>query len=252
MDKENFIHRIFSTKPWLYALFLLALLLVLCALVFDKLVMPAVAREHVSERTVPTLEGLDSVSAMALAQDSGFGVVFSAERDYSKTFDTDLVMRQNPTAGSHSKPGRTIRLTISDGLHQFTVPDLFDKNGEEAASAIQNAGLNVGLTFRMAHPNLAKGKVVRTNPSEGSLVHKGDTVDVFLSSGPKGELIELPSVVGLPLAVAVSYLRTSGFLVGKTLRSKIPDAPAEKIVSQEPSAGMPLSAGSKINLVIAE
>ncbi len=252
MGKENFIHRIFSTKPWLYALFLLALFLVLCAIVFDKLVMPSVAREHVSERIVPALEGLDSVAAMALAQDSGFGVVFSEEREYSKTYDMDLVMRQNPSAGSHSKPGRTIRLTISDGLHQFTVPDLFDKNGEEAALAIQNAGLNVGLTFRMPHPNLSKGKVVRTNPSEGSLVHKGDTVDVFLSSGPKGELIELPNVVGLQLAAAVSNLRSAGFLVGKTLRSKNPNVPAEKIVSQEPSAGTALSAGSKINLVVAE
>lgn len=252
MGKENFIHRIFSTKPWLYALFLLALLLVLCAIVFDKLVMPTVAREHVTERIVPTLEGLDSVSAIALAQDSGFGVVFSEEREYSKTYDMDLVMRQNPSAGSHSKPGRTIRLTISDGIHQFTVPDLFDKNGEEAALAIQNAGLNVGLTFRMPHPNLSKGKVVRTNPSEGSLVHKGDTVDVFLSSGPKGELSELPNVVGVSLSVADSYLRSAGFIVGKTLRSKSSEEPSGTVVSQDPSAGTPLSAGSKINLVVAE
>ncbi len=252
MGKENFIHRIFSTKPWLYALFLLLPLLVLCALVFDRLVMPAVAREHVSERIVPRLEGLDSVSAVALARDSGFGVVFSEEREYSKTFDLDLVMRQNPAAGAHTKPGRTIRLTISEGLHQYTVPDLFDKNGEEASTAIQNAGLAVGLTFHTAHPTISKGKVVRTNPSEGSLVHKGDTVDIFLSSGTSGKMSEIPNVVGLPLDVAVSRLRVEGFLVGKTLRDKRQGTPAGTVVSQDPSAKIPLLAGSRINLVIAE
>lgn len=252
MDKESFIHRIFSTKPWIYALFLLALFLVLCAIVFDKVVMPVIAREHVTGRSVPALEGLDSVAAIALAADSGFGIVFSEEREYSNTFDIGLVMRQNPSAGSVSKPGRTIRLTISDGLHQFTVPDLFDKNGEEAALAIQNAGLNVGLTFRMPHPNLSKGKVVRTNPSEGSLVHKGDTVDVFLSSGPKGELLELPDVVGLRLSAATANLREAGFLVGKTERRKVSGESSGKVLAQEPSAGTALSAGSKTNLVVAE
>lgn len=252
MGKENFIHRIFSTKPWLYALFLLLPFLVLCAIVFDRLVMPVVAREHVSEMTVPMLEGLDSVSAVALARDSGFGVIFSEEREYSKAFDTDLVMRQNPSAGARTKPGRTIRLTISDGLHQFTVPDLFDKNAEEAVAAIRNAGLSVGLTFHTPHPAFSKGKVVRTNPSEGSLVHKGDTVDVFLSSGPSGKQIELPGVVGLSLSAAASNLRSAGFIVGKTSRGKHSGVPAGKVVSQEPSAGTALFAGSKINLVIAE
>lgn len=252
MGKENFIHRILSAKPWLYAIFLLVLILVFCAFVFDKFVMPVVARENVEGKPVPLLEGLDSVSAVALARDSGFGVAFSGEREYSNTFDIDLVMRQNPSAGKLSKPGRTIRLTISDGLHQFTVPDLFDKNGEEAAEAIRAAGLNPGLTFRMPHPNLSKGKVVRTNPSEGSLVHKGDTVDIFLSAGPKGERVELPSVVGLREDAAASNLREAGFLVGKTERRKDSNASSGKVLSQDPLAGTSLSAGTKVNLVVAE
>ncbi len=251
MGKENFIHRILSPKPWLYALCLLVVFLVVCAFVFDKAVMPIVAREGVSERTVPHLEGLDSASAVALAKDSGFNVAFASEREYSDAYDLGLVMRQNPTPGRSSKPGRTIRLTVSDGLHQFTVPDLFDKNGEEAARAIEKAELFVGLTFRMPHPNLSKGKVVRTNPSEGSLVHKGDTVDIFLSSGPNGSKVELPRVTGLSESDALLKLRTSGFLLGKTSRQK-GAGPADVILSQDPAAGTSLSAGTKINLVVSE
>lgn len=227
MGKENFIHRIFrrsrgSMRFSCFCRFSFCVRLSLTGWSCRSL------REHVSEMTVPMLEGLDSVSAVALARDSGFGVVFSEEREYSKAFDMDLVMRQNPSAGARIKPGRTIRLTISDGLHQFTVPDLFDKNAEEAATAIRNAGLSVGLTFHTPHPAFSKGKVVRTNPSEGSLVHKGDTVDVFLSSGPSGKQIELPGVVGLSLSAAASNLRSAGFIVGKTSRGKYSDVPAEK------------------------
>ena len=42
--KENFIHRILRTKPWVYALLLLAVLLVFFAICFDKIAMPIVAR----------------------------------------------------------------------------------------------------------------------------------------------------------------------------------------------------------------
>ncbi|MBP5246696.1 MAG: PASTA domain-containing protein [Fibrobacter sp.] len=250
--KENFIHRILRTKPWIYALLLLVILLILCAILFDKVAMPIVARAHVEEKTVPALEGLDSASALQKATEAGFNVLFAEEREYSNAYDIDLVMRQNPKANQKSKPGRTIHLTISEGLHQYTVPDLFDKNGFEAIAAIEKAGLTVGLTFTMPHPNLSKGKVVRTNPSEGSLVHKGDTVDVFLSSGAKGAKTEIPEVTGLRLAIALSNLRKAGFIIGKTERRKSTGEQSGVILEQDPVAGTVISAGSRVNLVVSE
>ncbi len=251
-QKENFIHRALSKCPWLYALLLLFVVLILCAAVFDKVVMPIVAREYVEEKVVPQMEGLDSASAVSVADSAGFRLLFDGEREYSNTYDGGLVMRQNPLPGKSSKPNRTIRVTLSEGLHQFTVPDLFDKNGAEASAEIEKAGLNVGLTFETPHPNLSKGKVVRTNPSEGSLVHRGDTVDVFLSSGPRGKKAELPNVVGLRIALARETLRTSGFIIGKVKTSKSQNAQAGTVISQEPSAGHPLPAGAKVNLIVVE
>lgn len=250
--KENFIHRVLRTKPWIYALLLLAVLLILCAILFNRVVMPIVARASVDEKTVPALEGLDSTAALQKATDAGFNVLFAKEREYSNAYDIDLVMRQNPIAGQKSKPGRTIHLTISEGLHQYTVPDLFDKNGFEAIAAIEKAGLAVGLTFSMPHPNLSKGKVVRTNPSEGSLVHKGDTVDIFLSSGAKGAKTEMPEVTGQRLAIALSNLRTAGFIIGKTERRKNSGEQSGLVLEQDPAAGTVISAGSRVNLIVAE
>ena len=232
--KENFIHRILRTKPWAYALLLLAVLLILCAVVFDKIAMPIVARSYVEEKTVPALEGLDSLTAVQKATEAGFNVLFAKEREYSKTYDVDLVMRQNPLADQKSNP------------------DLFDKNGSEAVVAIEKAGLNMGLTFSMPHTNVKKGKVVRTNPSEGSLVHKGDTVDVFLSSGPNGAKVELPEVVGSRLTEALSNLRSAGFIIGKTERRKNSGEQSGRVLKQDPAAGSVLSAGSRVNLVVAE
>lgn len=250
--KENRIHRLLSGKPWIYAALLLIVVLVLCAVIFDKIVMPVVAREHVEGSEIPQIEGLDSASAIAKISDAGFNVAFAKDREYSNLYDAGLVMRQNPPAGSLSKPGRTIRLTLSEGLHQFTVPDLFDKNGNEATVEIQKAGLNVGLTFYTPHPNLSKGKVVRTNPSEGALVRQGDTVDVFLSSGPKGDSVNVPNVNGLTLSDGLDRLRSAGFILGKLERKKESGKASALILSQTPSAGTALVAGSKINLIVVE
>ncbi|MCI5600553.1 MAG: PASTA domain-containing protein [Hallerella porci] len=248
--KENFIHRILRTKPWVYALLLLAVLLVFFAICFDKIAMPIVAREHVQELTVPKLEGLDSSAAIQKAEGAGFHVAFAKMREYSKVYDVDLVMRQNPPEGQKSKPGRTIHLTLSEGLNQITVPDLLDKTDEEAVEEIQKAGLVVGLTFKTPHVNISKGKVVRTYPSEGSLAHKGDTVDVFISSGAKGAKTEVPNVVGERTAIAISNLRTAGFIVGKTERKK--EGSAGLVLSQKPEAGSLIAAGARVNLVISE
>lgn len=250
--KENRIHRLLSKKPWIYAALLLVAVLILCALVFDKIVMPLVAREHVQGVEIPQIEGLDSASAISKISAAGFNVSFSKAREYSNLYEAGLVMRQNPLAGSLSKPGRTIRLTLSEGLHQFTVPDLFDKNGSEATKEIQKAGLNVGLTFYTPHPNLSKGKVVRTNPSEGALVRQGDTVDVFLSSGPKGDANNVPNVSGLTLPDGLERLRSAGFILGKLERKKESGKASALILSQTPSAGTALVAGTKINLVVVE
>lgn len=250
--KENFIHRILRTKPWVYALLLLVIVLLLLALVFDKIAMPIVARSGVQELAVPKLEGLDSVSAIRQAEEAGFHVAFAESREYSKAYDADLVMRQNPPEGQLSKPGRTIQLTISDGKNQLTIPDLLNKNGEEATEALESAGFVVGLTFFTPHVNFAKGKVVRTNPSEGSLARKGDTVDVFLSSGPKGAKVDLPSVTGLRLEAAAANLRAAGFVVGKTEYRKKADSPSGIVAEQKPEAETSLPAGARVNLVVSE
>ena len=51
--KENFIHRILRTKPWVYALLLLVLVLLLLALVFDKIAKTILARTVDQELAFP-------------------------------------------------------------------------------------------------------------------------------------------------------------------------------------------------------
>ena len=112
--KENFIHRILRTKPWVYALLLLAVLLVFFAICFDKIAMPIVAREHVQELTVPKLEGLDSSAAIQKAEGAGFHVAFAKMREYSKVYDVDLVMRQNPPEGHEQREQRESGVSVRE------------------------------------------------------------------------------------------------------------------------------------------
>ena len=83
-------------------------------------------------------------------------------------------------------------------------------------------------------------------------MHKGDTVDVFLSSGPNGAKVELPEVVGSRLTEALSNLRSAGFIIGKTERRKNSGEQSGRVLKQDPAAGSVLSAGSRVNLVVAE
>ncbi|MCK9182135.1 MAG: PASTA domain-containing protein [Fibrobacteraceae bacterium] len=249
---RDYAHSTFETKPWVYAAFLLIVILFLCVGIFDKIVMPIVAGKLSSEIEVPNVVGLDSASAVAAIKKAGFGVAWTPDRQFSNTVEAGLVMNQVPSALRKAKPGRTIRMTVSEGLHQFSVPELYGKSAKEAEISIERAGLVFGRIIETPDPKLPKNAVVRTRPSEGSVVHGGDKVDVFISSGAHGARVLLPDVKDLSMEDAVQQLEDVGFVIGRITREKISGEESGKVLFQDPAAGDSLPAGTKINLNVVD
>jgi len=134
----------------------------------------------------------------------------------------------------------------------LTVPNVVGLPVLTAAAKIQQAGLVVGQNPRQVSSSKPVGTVISTDPSVGSSVKKGDTVNLTISKGIKVPQVSLPSVVGQKLGDAETALRNAGFqftIVTSTSVFASSSHPGDVVLSQDPST--PTAArGSTITLTI--
>jgi beta-lactam-binding protein with PASTA domain len=94
-----------------------------------------------------------------------------------------------------------------------TIPQVSGKTATVARQQLVALGFTVATaTTTTTSPTIAPDLVVNTTPAIGQQVHKGGTIALRISSGPK--LLPLPGLVGQTTAAAKNLIRKSGFTVG--------------------------------------
>lgn len=128
---------------------------------------------------------------------------------------------------------------------------MIDVVGQEA-DAVKKALVEVGLTPVIEYEEnseYAKDIVIRCSVSEGTVIPAGTEVILTVSAGLEG--VEVPDVVGLTEAEAVSTLVNKGFVPNKV--DGFDDFIKEgSIISQEPAAGSKAPSGASITIRISK
>ena len=92
------------------------------------------------------------------------------------------------------------------------VPNVTGISQAEALQRLQQDGFLVTTSFESSD-TVEAGNVIRTDPTFGTMVEEGSTIEVFVSSGP--EQIEVPPVVGQTRAEAERLITEAGLIVGQ-------------------------------------
>jgi eukaryotic-like serine/threonine-protein kinase len=121
------------------------------------------------------------------------------------------VIGQTPDDGK-LRWGNTLDVTISKGPQSLEVPDVSGVEYREAAKALRKAGF-VPVRVDSYSDDVARGKVVSTEPAAGVTAPEGGEVEVFVSIGPEFEELTMPDVRNLPLELAQSKLESKGLRV---------------------------------------
>lgn len=128
---------------------------------------------------------------------------------------------------------------------------MIDVTGQDA-DAVKKALLEVGLTPIIEYEesgDYQKGIVMRCSVSAGTIIPAGSEVTLTVSAGLEG--VEVPDVVGMTEAEAVSTLVNKGFVPNKT--EGFDDFIKEgSIISQEPEAGSKAPSGASITIRISK
>ncbi len=196
---------------------------------------------------VPTVIGLPFDAAAASLQKAGFNPV-KGEIRFHRTVAKDVILQQDPPAGSLQKRGIDITLAVSGGQRSATVPEVAGLSQQQARLAIENAGFQFG-PVRQQTSDQPRGAVVGSDPSPGESVPLPAAVRITISQGPSS--LQLPDLTGRTVADARSTLEQLGLHVGAISRDTSSFQPENTVLSQSPAAGNLVAAGARVNLRIS-
>ncbi|QIX28519.1 Stk1 family PASTA domain-containing Ser/Thr kinase [Nocardioides sp. JQ2195] len=137
--------------------------------------------------------------------------------------------------------------TGEDPAEQVTVPSVDGMNQARAIDKIESEGLTTDV-IEEAHDQVAKGKVIRTDPEGGTDVDPDTQVTVVVSTGKPD--LEVPSVITLSRADAEQRLTDLGFKVD--FQERDTDDPKDQVIDQNPSPDTSVSYGSTVTVFVSD
>jgi beta-lactam-binding protein with PASTA domain/tRNA A-37 threonylcarbamoyl transferase component Bud32 len=133
------------------------------------------------------------------------------------------------------------------GSGGVAVPQVSGLPVKQATEQVTKAGLTPKEVDR-PNATVQKGIVISTDPANGSLVARGTTVTLFVSSGPPK--VKVPSVVHQSDTNARNTLVNAGFQVHE-VTDQNSTAPANTVVRQSPQAGTLVNKGTTVTIFVS-
>ena len=179
---------------------------------------------------VPNVAGRSIEEARLLLGESGFQ--FTEESELSDV-PKGLVIRTDPAGDARVAQETVVTVFVSGGPNQVSIPPtVINDEVDVARNLLESAeyGLEVEIQ-QQVDPVIPAGIVISTNPPPNTLVNKGTTVTLIVSSGPGQERV--PPLVGLTEGQSRNLLDDRGFGVDVTYRELPPGDPRDGTVLEQ-------------------
>ena len=206
---------------------------------------------NVGEATVPPVVGMHVDEARHVLEERDLKVSVSTQPH--DTVKKDHVISQDLPANSVVKKGRVIVLVVSAGQDLVDVPDVVGFSLEEAKYTLFNQKFKVeALEEDRVYSDLEEGKVAEQEPKGKTEAPRGSTIKLHISKGPKPEMKQVPSLIGLTQEAARTELSSLGLALDETIsQTESSEYLSGQIVQQEPTANSELAKGGKIKITIS-
>lgn len=133
------------------------------------------------------------------------------------------------------------------------VPNVVGMTQANALSAIQATCLVVGNLTQSYSSTVPLGSVISSNPAAGVTANCGTAINLVISLGPEPlQTGVVPSLAGMTQSDATSALQTNCLAVGSITESYSSTVALGRVISSTPGAGVSLTCGSLVALVLSK
>jgi eukaryotic-like serine/threonine-protein kinase len=196
---------------------------------------------------LPNVVGKTFEDATVALKKEGFPAQ-QGESRFHKTIRANIVLQEDPPAGSRQKRGTNVVLALSAGQKTAEVPVTTNMSQQQARISIENTGLVLGgVTEQLS--DAPRGLVIATSPPAGTKVELPGTVDIVLSKGPA--TVNMPDLYGRSVGEARSMVEQIGLRISGVSRDTSSLQPENTVIRQMPAAGQTISAGGAVSLTVS-
>ena len=221
---------------------------IIVAVIFVATMLSGLLRNSANKngKTMPDLYGWDYNQAYAAYSGD---IKFEIESQEYNEADEGTIIKQSIEKGAVFSKGDVCKVVISKGMETVEVPHVRDVNVELVKTQLKERGLEFKVQ-KTSDAEIKPNYVIKSEPEEGTEVHKGTTVVLYVSMGANAEPVVMDDYIGKDAedaAVMAGY---------KNLKVKTEPTPSyEKegiVVDQEPKKGTKIDAGSEITLFVSD
>jgi serine/threonine-protein kinase len=226
--------------PWLAGFGALLALLAAGWLLFEPIKDWTQGSETVA---VPYVVGIQA--ALAVQDIEEAGLIANVRRVSNSDVEEGTVFAQSPPEGTRVDKGEVVRIDVSSGKPEVTIPSVVGQTSEDAVAELTRAGLVAQVVE--VNSDREEGTVTAQSPAAGIVVVEGTQVRINVSKGPRP--VTVPNVVGLPYDQAASELGRAGFNVSRIDVDS--DQEAGVVTRQDPAGGSESSRGSTVTVSVS-
>lgn len=125
--------------------------------------------------------------------------------------------------------------------------DVTGASPSEAAARLADLGLQLQVVGGILSPDVPRGLIVSQRPEARQRIERGGVVQVAVSLGPG---VAVPDLTGRSEADARTRLRGAGLVLGTVARAAGDQAPAGRVLAQDPAPGTVVTGDSPVNVVL--
>jgi len=193
---------------------------------------------------VPQVVNMQVKDAEAKLKAEAYQVEFRQET--SADVATGVVLRQIPEAGAKRRKGSTVKIVISQGAEQHTMPDLIGMSLIKAEQTLDEIGMKIGKIERRYNNSYKIGAITEQEPRGGEKTSEGVLVNIVLNEGTK----KIPELVGKQLSEAERLVRQLGLRVGEIRRVNSFE-PKGTVIASYPETGTMLPNYYPVQLTVS-
>lgn len=202
---------------------------------------------------VPNVLGLTVDEANALPEVDGIFTINVVSRVYDDA-PVDVILKQDPSENMTKKANLVIDVTVSAGERTDTMPDgLIGKNIQVAKVDMKTliADLKLDIqTLEESSDDVTADAIIRTDPEAGATLKKGDTVILYVSTGPEKIPVDVLPLTALPVDKAKELATSLGLDV--EVKDVESNEAVGMVVAQDPAGNTKANKGDKIILSVSK
>ena len=216
-------------------------------IVLFKTILGSFAPAVVDQYQVPDLYNMTIEEAENDPRIEGVFEIQKAGSEFSTDVPEGHILRQNPKKDETRKGSQlVIQVWVSAGEETGEVPDLENKSEQDARILLEKLNKEYNLELTVEAPEelkqfseeITEGYVIKTEPAQGEILKKGDTVKLILSKGPDIKPVTVLPFVGMSIDSVLSQLESYKLTCDAADVEVVDsDKPGGTIVWQSPASG---------------